>query len=372
MFDLQKIFNQFDVADEFINASELGSGHINDTFLIQTESNYDYVLQRINHLVFPDVPSLVENKVLISRHLGKKFNYLSDDEIQKRVLTFIQTKSGANFLRDKEGNYWNLTVNIQGCKTYERVSSSKVAYEAGKLFGEFLHLTSDFDSSRLAEIIPNFHKMSFRFEQFDAALANASELRREKATELIDFANKRREEVQILEELIDDGKISLRATHNDTKISNALFSPEDEALCVIDTDTVMPGIVHFDFGDAVRTICNTGDEDESDLSKVRFNLEYFEEFTKGFIGELGGELSDVEAKHLAFSAKVMTFIVGLRMLTDFLQNDIYFRTSHEFQNLDRAKSQFKLVSEIEINLDEMETIVSLEYAKSVGKQQAQT
>ncbi len=372
MFDLQKIFNEFEVADEFVKASEIGSGHINDTYLIQTESKYDYVLQRINHLVFPDVPSLVKNKVLISRHLREKFNYLSDDEIQKRVLTFIQAKSGENYLHDKEGNYWNLTVNIHGCKTYERVTSSKVAFEAGKLFGEFLHLTSDFNASRLAEIIPNFHKMSFRFEQFDAALANASETRNEKAAELIDFANKRRAEVQILENLIGEGKISLRATHNDTKISNALFSPENKALCVIDTDTVMPGIVHFDFGDAVRTICNTGDEDEADLANVEFNIKYFEEFTKGFIQELGGELSEVEARYLAFSAKAMTFMVGLRMLTDFLQNDIYFRTSHEFQNLHRAKSQFKLVSEIENNLDEMEAIVSREYAKSAGKQGVKT
>ncbi len=360
MFELENIFNNFDVESEFREGVELGVGHINDTYLIRTKSEPDYVLQRINHLIFPDVPALVRNKVLISDHLLRALSGIPKRELHRRVLSFVRTKSGENYHRDHDGNYWNLTVNIHGCMTYERVTSGKVAFEAGRLFGEFLYLTRDFDASRLSEIIPDFHKMSYRFEQFDAALEAASGERKDLGDEQISFANENRIEIQRLETLIADGKIPIRATHNDTKISNALFSQDDEALCVIDTDTVMPGIVHFDFGDAVRTICNTGDEDERDLDKVNFNLEYFEAFVKGFVGEMRGDLSDVDVENLAFSAKVMTFIVGLRMLTDFLEGDIYFRTKYETHNLDRVKSQFKLANEIEKNMAAMDRIVMAE------------
>ena len=361
MFDLEKIFNEFDVISEFRQASELGVGHINDTYLIRTRSEPDYVLQRINHLVFPDVPSLVKNKVLISHHLRKELDHLPTEELNRRVLSFVATKSGENYYNDEDGNYWNLTVNIHGCITYERVISNKVAFEAGRLFGEFLYLTRNFDASKLAEIIPDFHKMSFRFVQFDRALESASEERSALAAEQTEFANQNRFEIQRLENLIVAGAIPIRATHNDTKISNALFSLDDEGLCVIDTDTVMQGIVHFDFGDAVRTICNTGEEDERDLSKVNFNIDYFSEFVKGFVGEMRTDLSKIDVENLAFSSKVMTFIVGLRMLTDFLRDDIYFRTKYENHNLDRAKSQFKLAQEMQKNMEIMNEIVSREF-----------
>ncbi len=357
-FDLENIFDQFDLDEAFSSASELGTGHINDTYLITSTGSKDYVLQRINHVVFPDVPGLVNNKVQISNHIREKLRHLPAVELQKRVLTFLPTKNGGNYYLDKDGNYWNLTAHIDGSVSYERVTHSNIAKGAGRLFGEFLHLTKDFDPSKLIDVIPDFHKMSVRFVQFDAALSGSSKKRIDQAYQLISFANEHRVEMLTLENLINEGKIAVRATHNDTKISNALFTAEDEPLCVIDTDTVMKGIVLFDFGDAVRTICNTADEDEADVSKVNFDLSYFEAFATGFIEAFDGEISSVEADNLAFSAKVMTFIIGLRMLTDFLKNDVYFKTAYETHNLDRAKNQFKLVEEIELNLGGMNKIVA--------------
>ncbi len=364
MFDLEKIFNQFRAEGEFVVARELGVGHINDTFLVKSTGRTDFVLQRINHVVFPNVPELVENKVLISRHLREKLAHLDADELEKRVLTFVRTNSGGDYYLDDDGNYWNLTVYINGSVIYARVTSNKVAFEAGKLFGEFLFLTRDFDSSKLKEVIPDFHKMSSRLGQFDRALSAAAPERIRLALESIEFADQSREEMLRLERLIDQGLIPIRATHNDTKISNAVFSENDQALCVIDTDTVMPGAIHFDFGDAVRTICSTADEDEPDLAKVLFDLGFFESFASGFIGSLGDGISDLEAEYLAFSAKMMTFIVGLRMLTDFLENDTYFKTSRENHNLDRARNQFRLAQEMEKNMDEMVEIIRSERAKT--------
>ena len=360
-FDIKYIFSQFDIDGTFKSVSEIHSGHINDTFLIETAQKPFYILQRVNHQVFQDVPRLMNNKTSISSHLKAKLGHLSKTELYKRVLTFALTKSGKSYYRDTYGNYWNLMFYVDDCISYLSVTDPKIAFEAGRIFGEFLSLTSDFDSSTLFEVIPNFHTMSFRFTKFDETFINASTKRKLQAAKSVKFVNGLRNEMHKIEELIKDGRIPVRVTHNDTKVSNALFSKDGKALCVIDTDTVMEGVVHFDFGDAIRIICNTTDEDESDLSKVHFDLLYFEAFSKGFIGLIGREVSEIEVEYLAFSAKMMTFIVGLRMLTDFLNDDVYFKTKYETHNLDRAKNQFKLVSEIEKQMEKMDEIVKREY-----------
>lgn len=365
-FDIQHIFRQFDVNSEFVSATEINSGHINDTFRIETAQKPHYILQRINHHVFKDVPSLMNNKVSISKHLTAKLGHVSKNELYRRVLTFAHTRSSENFYHDDSGNYWNLMFYVDDCVNYLAVTDPNLALEAGRIFGEFLSLTRDFDSTQLFEVIPNFHTMSFRFEQFDEALENAQEDKKAQAKESIDFADTLREEMLKLENLVNKRKIPLRVTHNDTKISNVLFSQSGEALCVIDTDTVMQGIVHFDFGDAIRIICNTADEDEKDLSKVEFNLPYYEAFTKGFMASMRNEISEIEVKHLAFSTKMMTFLIGLRFLTDFLNGDIYFKTTYKTHNLIRAKSQFKLVRRIEQNMDRMNEIVAGEFREARG------
>ena len=234
-------------------------------------------------------------------------------------------------------------IFIEGSQTFNTVEKVQIAYEAGKLMGTFLHLTSDFDTSALTEIIPNFHSMSFRYQQFEIALKKASEERQDVAKKYIALVQQRKEEMHVLESLQKSGEIPIRVTHNDTKISNALFDKNDKGLCVIDTDTVMSGIVHFDFGDAIRTICNTVAEDEKNIALVNFNKEYYEAYKKGFLEKIGDSLTEVEKAYLPLGAKTMIFIMALRFLTDYLNNDSYYKTSYKEHNLDRAKNQFKLM-----------------------------
>ncbi|NML69075.1 aminoglycoside phosphotransferase family protein [Chryseobacterium sp. RP-3-3] len=352
--EIQSIFDQFEHKFNFQSYSELISGHINDTFLILTDANEHYVLQCINHNVFKNVPGLISNKVTVSNHLLNKLNYLSPKEIGKKVLCFIKAKSSENFYYTDGINYWNLMPYIEEGKTHEVVTNSEIAYEGGKLMGEFLNLTSDLDNSKLVEVIPKFHDMSFRFQQYKLALQSARVDRLKKAELYINWVSKLRDEMQILQNLKEIGKIRIRVTHNDTKISNMLFDEKNIGMCVLDTDTVMPGIVHYDFGDAIRTICNTATEDEIDLSKVEFNLEFYKSYVRGFLEKTGETLTPIEIEYLPLAAKTMIFIIGLRFLTDYLNNDVYFKTKYSEHNLDRTKNQFKLIYSLEQKYNEME------------------
>ncbi|SHH43398.1 phosphotransferase enzyme family protein [Flavobacterium defluvii] len=351
---LKFIFEQFDHIEVFKTFEELSSGHINDTYLLTTQSGKQFILQRINEGVFKDVPGLIANKVSVSKHLQKKLKHLSEAELKRRVLTFIGTKKGIFYYQDKDGNFWNVMVYIEGSLTFETVKNEEIAYEGGKLFGEFLNLTSDFDARKLTEVIPNFHNMAFRYSQFDTALKEASGQRIEQAKILIQNVKDLKEEMHILQNLKDAKKIKLRVTHNDTKISNALFDQNKKGLCVIDTDTVMPGIIHYDFGDAIRTICNTAAEDEKNLDLVNFNLEFYKAYVKGFLEKTNSSLSTLEIKYLPLGAKTMTFIMALRFLTDFLNDDVYYKTEYPEHNLDRSRNQFKLIESLSEQFKEME------------------
>jgi len=348
---IQKAFNEFNHRSTFLSHTELESGHINDTYLVKTSEGINYVLQRINHDVFKDVPGLISNKVSVSKHLHKKLAHLSKDELNRKVLSFVQTTNNNYFHLDSDGNYWNLMVYINNSITFETVKNKEIAYEGGKLIGDFLNLTSDFDASKLTEVIPKFHDMSFRFSQFEAALKIASKERLQKAKKYIEIVGSLKDEMHIIQNLKESGAIKLRVTHNDTKISNVLFDTNNKGLCVIDTDTVMPGVVHYDFGDAIRTICNSAAEDERDLDKVNFNLEYYNAYTKGFLEKVESALSPTELKYLPLGAKTMIFIMALRFLTDFLNGDIYYKTKYAEHNLDRAKNQFKLIESMSEKMD---------------------
>ncbi|MBD0834448.1 aminoglycoside phosphotransferase family protein [Aestuariibaculum suncheonense] len=336
-------FSQFKHASEYVSHKELASGHINDTFLIETKEEPFYILQRINHDVFKDVPGLISNKVSVSKHIQNKLSHLSDAALKKSVLTFVQANNEEYYYEDEAGNFWNVMVYIKDSVTYDIVTDEQVAYEGGKLAGDFLNLTSDFDASVLTEVIPKFHDMSFRFWQFEEALKNASNVRKENAKLYLDKVEGLKEEMHILQNLKESGAIPVRVTHNDTKISNALFDTNNKGLCVIDTDTVMPGIIHYDFGDAIRTICNTAAEDETNLDLVNFNVEYYKAYKKGFLEKVASALTPLEVDTLPLAAKTMIFIMALRFLTDYLNNDIYYKTKYPEHNLDRAKNQFKLI-----------------------------
>ena len=340
---LKLVFDKFEHNSEFHTFKELASGHINDTYLIVTQKKPFFVMQRINHGVFKDVPGLIENKVSVSKHIQNKLKELPKKKLKRKVLSFVKTKSGRSYYRDTEGNYWNLMYFIDKSITHEIVKSNEIAYQGGRLLGEFLTLTNDFDASKLVEVIPKFHDMSFRFEQFESALKVATPERLKNAIRYIHRVADLKDEMHIIQKLKESGEIKLRVTHNDTKISNALFTKKNKGLCLIDTDTVMPGIVHYDFGDAIRTICNTAAEDETNLDLVEFNLEYYKAYEKGFLKKMKASLSEIELRYLPLSAKTMIFIMALRFLTDYLNNDIYYKTKYPEHNLNRAKNQFKLI-----------------------------
>ncbi|MBG7628871.1 MAG: aminoglycoside phosphotransferase family protein [Bacteroidetes bacterium] len=348
---LKIVFSQFDDSTEVVSYKELASGHINDTYLIETSNKKNFVLQRINQGVFKDVPGLINNKVAISKHIQEKLSHLPENERERKVLTFVGTKDGAPFYFDKNGDYWNMMVYITDSITYETIKNEEIAYEGGKLIGDFLNRTNDFDASQLIEVIPKFHDMSSRFSQFEDSLKVASTERLIQSNQSINLVWRLKDEMHILQNLKESGAIKLRVTHNDTKISNVLFDTNKKGLCVIDTDTVMPGIVHYDFGDAIRTICNSAAEDEKNLALVDFNIDYYNAYVKGFLKEMKASLSPIELKYLPLGAKTMIFIMALRFLTDFLNGDIYYKTKYPDHNLDRAKNQFKLIESLVEKLD---------------------
>ncbi|MAD97099.1 MAG: phosphotransferase [Flavobacteriaceae bacterium] len=336
---IQHLFDSFDHSGNLSGYRELISGHINDTFLIQTDGPTNYVLQRINHQVFKNVPKLVNNKVLVSQHLKKK--------TKGKVLEFVPLRKDSNFCLQQDGSFWNLMIYIQDSVTYTVVPNREIAFEAGKLLGNFLNQTADLDASLLHDVIPNFHNMNFRFQQFKDAFAQADSKRLALAKPWISQINRLEKEMLILQHLKDEGKISIRVTHNDTKVSNCLFDTNDKGICMIDTDTVMQGIIHYDFGDALRSACNSAKEDETDLDKITFNVDFYHSYKEGFLEKVSDSLSALEIELLPLSVKTMIFIMGLRFLTDFLNNDLYYKTDYPNHNLDRAINQFTLIRSLE-------------------------
>lgn len=340
---IKSIFNEFDHGLKYVSHTELNSGHINDTFLVKTTGTTNYILQRINHTVFKDVPGLVHNKVIISNHIKSKYPKLAEEVLNQKVLSFVKTKNTAFYYYKEKACFWNMMIFIEDSITHEIITDKEIAYEGGKLLGDFLNMTSDFDSAQVIDVIPNFHKMSFRYQQYASSIQSASKKRLEKVATCTKIVAELRDEMHILEELKEAGQIPVRVTHNDTKIANSLFDKNNKGICMIDTDTVMPGIIHYDFGDAIRTICNMAAEDEKDLSKVEFNLEFYKAYKKGFLEKTKNSLSTIELNYLPLAVKTIIFIMGIRFLTDYLNHDIYYKTTYDEHNLDRAKNQFKLL-----------------------------
>ena len=355
---LKKVIDKFQIPSEFESFEELNSGHINDTFLIKTTQKPFYVLQRINKNVFPRSKELIENKIYVSKHLQHKLKHLAQEEIQQKVLCFAKAKDNTFFYEDNDGYFWNASIFIEDSITYLKAENTQIAFEAGKKTGEFLELTKDIDVAKINTILEDFHSVSVRYQQFKTALQNASEETIKRSKEQICFIEAHIEEMQQLDIAIEQKLLPLRLTHNDTKISNILFSKENKALCLIDTDTVMKGVLHFDYGDAIRTICNTADEDERDVNKIAFNFEFFKSYTEGFFQEFKSATQQ-EINLLPVSIKILPFIMGLRFFTDFLNNNVYFKTAYKTHNLDRAISQFTLVKQIENQYQEIKKCIAV-------------
>ena len=357
---LQYITSQFRIQGDISDIVAFGNGHINDTYLVTTTSKDtpDYVLQRKNHLIFKDVPGMMDNIVRVGQHIREKLMNAYVTDIDRRVITHITTHSGANFFHDDSGNYWTLCLQITNSRSVEMIENPHQAWLTGKAFGQFQQQLADLPAPPLHETIVDFHNIEFRYRNFRKALEINYDNRAALVEKEIDFVLAHETEMHTLLQAQRSGLIPMRITHNDTKINNVLFDENNNVLCVIDLDTVMPGLVHFDFGDAIRTGASTAAEDETDLDKMSIDLKLFEAFTKGFLEETIAVLTPSEIGLLPHSAKFMTFIMGLRFLTDYLEGDVYYKIKHPEHNVQRARAQFRLVAEIGKNEDIMKEIVA--------------
>jgi Ser/Thr protein kinase RdoA (MazF antagonist) len=348
---LLSVVRHFRIPEQPAAVIRTGSGHINETYLVRVMPNGapGYVLQWINHHIFSDVPALMENIRKVTEHLGGKAGF--------DPLHLVPTNQGNFFFHSGEGDYWRLYNYIAGSRSYDVLGTPERAREAGKAFGLFQQLTSDLDGSSLTETIPQFHHMGSRLQKFRQAVSldpagRASGLVRE-----IGFVEQRATEMMLIRELLESGRLPLRVTHNDTKCNNILFDGNDRALCVIDLDTVMPGTILYDYGDAIRTGAARTAEDERDLRKVGLDMDLFENYTAGYLSVARDFLVPAELEHLDFAPRFMTFLIGLRFLTDHLEEDTYYRISYPEHNLVRARVQFRMVEEMERSAASLRTII---------------
>jgi thiamine kinase-like enzyme len=357
---IKKIVSYFLIKGNFASASPIGSGHINYSWLITTNpvSAPDYVLQRINHQIFKDIPGLMKNILIVTRHIESKITSGNPAAEGLKALQLIPIQKKEYYHTDGDGNFWRMYNFLPGTKSYDIVESPSLANEGGRAFGIFQLLTSDIPIGTLSETIPDFHNISKRLQAFRNIVKQDPVNRVKEVLREIGFVEQRAEEMKVILRLGESGNIPVRVTHNDTKFNNILFDENNKAVCIVDLDTVMPGYVLYDFGDAIRTGASSSAEDEKDLWKINLNLDLFEAYARGYLSVASRFLNAAEKEHLAFSAKFMTFIIGLRFLTDHIDGDHYFRIHFENHNLQRARAQFRLLESMEENFNVMQTIVS--------------
>ena len=319
-----------------------GSGHINETYLVSTDAQRSYILQKINRAVFRDVDALMRNIALVT-------DYLSGQESGPPcVAALIPTRAGANWYEAEDGSAWRMYACVEGGVCLDAARGPDDFRQSGRAFGAFQRKLAAFDASQLTETIPRFHDTPERLRVLFAAakqdaLGRAKEVRRE-----IDFAAARAQEASAMVRMLERGELPLRVTHNDTKLNNVLLEAvTGEPLCVVDLDTVMPGLAGNDFGDSIRFGASTAAEDERDLERVEMSLLLYEAYAEGFLGECGQSLTEEEIETLPLGAKLMTLECGVRFLTDYLSGDTYFHTTRPGQNLDRCRTQLRLVEDME-------------------------
>ncbi len=334
----------------FRSAERYGTGHIHDTYCATFDDGGKtarIILQRINTAIFKNPVAMMQNIERVTAHLR---THLEGADADRRALTLVPTQDGRNWHVDAEGQFWRAYRFIDGAGTYDAVSSPRQAFEAAKAFGEFQRLLGDLPGTRLEESIPEFHKTAKRFTAFEEAVDRDVVGRSKDAEREIEFAESR----QAIAKALLDVELPERATHNDTKLNNVLLDDASGVgICVIDLDTVMPGLVAHDFGDMVRTMTCAAAEDEPNLSRVRMGFPLFEAVLRGYLAGSRGFLTGAERESLITGAKVIVFEQGIRFMTDFLAGDLYYKVSRPGQNLDRCRTQFKLLQSIEQQETEM-------------------
>lgn len=357
---LMDIISQFDLPGEILEIRPCGNGHINDTFRlnIQRDGRQEiYTLQRMNGDVFKNCDQLMENIQKVTAFLKDKISVQGGNS-NWETLQIISAKDGKSYIRDENQDGWRMYSFIPNTVTYDRAETLDMFKKSGYAFGNFQHLLEDFPASELHETIVNFHNTVDRFAKFQKAVSEDAKNRAQYVQEEIAFIQNREKDCHFFGDLLANREIPLRVTHNDTKLNNVLFSEETgDAVCVIDLDTVMPGLAAHDFGDAIRFGASTAAEDEPDLSKVSCSMELYEAYLDGFMEGCRGSLTPKEIETLPMGAKIMTFEVGMRFLTDYLEGDVYFKTHREGQNLDRCRTQLKLVADMEAKWETMCSMV---------------
>jgi len=353
--DVQAAVRAFDIDGDFMSAAPYGSGHINDTYCAVFHRNSEasrYLLQRINHHIFKDPVVLMQNIERVTAHLAAQV--AGHPDRNRRVLTLIPTRADGPLHIDEDGNYWRAYRFIENATTYNSVESPAQAYQAARAFGEFQRMLADLPAPRLHDTIPDFHNTPKRFAALERAIAADVAGRVSVAGPEIAFALARKS----LSSVLLDAVLPERVTHNDTKINNVLLDDATgKGTCVIDLDTVMPGLAAYDFGDMVRTATCTAPEDETDLSRVSMQFPLFEALARGYLSTAGEFLTRSEKEHLAVAGKVITFEIGTRFLTDYLSGDTYFKVHRQGHNLERCRSQFKLLESIEEQESRMNKLI---------------
>lgn len=356
---IREIASKFDIWGDFLWAETYGSGHINDTYLgVFNQAGYPvrYIFQRVNTNIFKQPEQLMDNIARVLTHCKKKLAGRPD--ASRRSLTIVNAFDGKPYYIDPNGRFWRCYLFIDRAKTYDILETTEHAYQAAKAFGGFQQLLADLPGERLYETIPNFHNTPSRVADFDAALAADSHNRAAQAKPEIEFVQKTRQIAPVLLDLLAKGEFPERITHNDTKLNNVMLDVETgEGICVIDLDTIMPGISLYDFGDLVRTSVSPAAEDECDLSKVQARMEMFEALAKGFLEGSGGCFTKKEVEMMPFSGMLITFEIGVRFITDFLNGDQYFKIHRENHNLDRCRTQFTLVERLREKEDYMNKLI---------------
>lgn len=360
--NLLEIIDAFPKFGKYIGYKPVTDGHINDTYIVEYETEDNavmcYLLQRINTNVFKNPLELMENVCGVTSFLRKKIKNNGGDP-ERETLTVYSAKDGKNYYTASDGGCWRLYNYVDNTFTINELTNAEDFRNAALSFGNFQNLLADYPIDTLYDTIPNFHNTPSRFEDFKKAVETNASGRKDNALAEIKFVFEREKDCSVITDLLGTEKVPVRVTHNDTKLNNVLFDKNTKkGICVVDLDTVMPGSALYDFGDSIRFGANTAAEDEKDLSKVSLSLEYFRAYVDGYLETAGESLTETEIDLLPFAAKLLTFECGMRFLGDYINGDVYFKIEYPEHNLVRARTQFKLVEDMERKYDEMVEIVN--------------
>lgn len=343
---LKRITEKFQTEGKITDIKPLGEGFINSTYIVKTEGNSpDYILQKKNKSIFPNVPMMMDNIVRITEHIANKISARGGNPA-KEVLTVVKTHDGLPYFKDEEDEYWAMCLFIPDTVGHDIADSPRLAYKGGEGLGKFQMLLSDF-TQPLYETIKGFHNLRHRFMQWDESLRADNAGRKKDVAREIEEIEKRRDEMMKFWHLVEDGTIPKRVTHNDTKLSNILFDKDDNVICMIDLDTVMSNTILADYGDAIRSFANTGAEDDQNLDRVSVNREIYNAYTEGYLSQTRGFLTEIEKEYMPFGPRFITFEQTLRFLMDYIDGDKYYRIAYPQHNLVRARAQQKLLESIE-------------------------